>query len=72
MNRELTHHSFKKFHIVIDDVDDDNVKLILESDEENGFGIIFTMKILLLSQLEDRESASEKVVVPGYWQLQKQ
>ena len=51
MNRELTHHSFKKFHIVIDDVDDDNVKLILESDEENGFGIIFTMKILEIKKI---------------------
>ena len=51
MNRELTHHSFKKFHIVIDDIVDDDILLTLESDEENGFGIEFRIKILEIKKI---------------------
>ena len=51
MNRELTHHSFKKFHIVIDDIVDDDILLTLESCEENGFGIEFRMKILEIKKI---------------------
>jgi hypothetical protein len=52
MDNKFTDYSFKKFHIVIDDFpEDDDVQLILESNEKNGFGIIFKIKELEIKNL---------------------
>jgi len=51
VNQELTHHSFKKFHIVIEEIDGDDVRLILESNDHNGFSIEFKIKILEITKL---------------------
>ena len=40
MDEELTNYCFKKFCIVLEEIDDDDVRLILEH-EKNGFLIQF-------------------------------
>lgn len=51
MEEEITHHSFKKFHIVIEEIDGDDVRLIVESNESNGLSTQFKIKILEITKL---------------------
>ena len=50
MDEELTNYSFKKFCIVLEEIDDDDVRLILEH-EKNGFSIRFDIKILEIKKI---------------------
>jgi len=50
MVEKLTDYSFKKFHIELEEIDDDDVRLILDH-EKNGFSIQFKIKILEIKKL---------------------
>jgi len=50
MDEELTNYCFKKFCIVLEEIDDDDVRLILEH-EKNGFLIQFKIKVLEIKKL---------------------
>ena len=50
MDEELTNYCFKKFCIVLEEIDDDDVRLILEH-EKNGFSIRFDIKILEIKKI---------------------
>ncbi|MDC0217741.1 hypothetical protein OAJ86_01805 [Nitrosopumilus sp.] len=50
MDEELTNYCFKKFCIVLEEIDDDDVRLILEH-EKNGFSIQFKIKVLEIKKL---------------------
>ena len=50
MDEKVTNYCFKKFCIVLEEIDDDDVRLILEH-EKNGFSIQFKIKVLEIKKL---------------------
>jgi hypothetical protein len=50
MDEKLTNYCFKKFCIVLEEIDGDDVRLILEH-EKNGFSIQFKIKVLEIKKL---------------------
>ena len=50
MDEKLTNYCFKKFCIVLEEIDDDDVRLILDH-EKNGFSIQFKIKVLEIKKL---------------------